>query len=75
LTAEKDPARAERYFRKYLSQEPEGHAPSLSRAHWRLGQALEKQGRKPEGISEIEMAVRLEPDFEGAKKDLKRLKQ
>src|SRR6266481_7440198 len=48
LTAEKDSARAERYFRKYLSQEPEGRAPALSRAHWRLGQALEKQGRKPE---------------------------
>ena len=71
----KDPVRAERYLRKYLSQEPEAYAPRLSRAHWRIGQALEKQGRKSEAIAEIESALRMEPDLEEAKKDLKRLKQ
>jgi tetratricopeptide (TPR) repeat protein len=75
LLAGKDPVRAERYLRKYLTQEPEAYAPRLSRAHWRIGQALEKQGRKTEASAEIETAVRLEPDLEEAKKDLKRLKQ
>lgn len=74
LLAGKDPSRAERYLHRYLAQEPEGNAPQLSRAHWRLGQALEKQGRKAEAISALETAVRLEPSFDPAKKDLKRLK-
>ena len=74
LLAGKDPVRAEQYLRKYLTQEPEAGAPSLSQAHWRLGQALEKQGRKPEAISEIEAALRMEPTLEGAKQDLKALK-
>jgi tetratricopeptide (TPR) repeat protein len=74
LLAGKDPARAEQYLRKYLTQEPEAGAPSLSQAHWRLGQALEKQGRKKEAISEIDAALRMEPTLEGAKQDLKALK-
>jgi hypothetical protein len=57
-----------------LTQEPEAGAPSLSQAHWRLGQALEKQGRKTEAIPEIEAALRMEPTLEGAKQDLKALK-
>ena len=75
LLAGKDPARAERYLRKYLTQEPEAYGTRLSRAHWRIGQALEKQGRKAEAIAEIEVALRMEPEMEEAKKDLKRLKQ
>ncbi|HEY2168369.1 MAG TPA: hypothetical protein VGJ30_01995 [Candidatus Angelobacter sp.] len=74
LLAGKDPTRAERYLRKYLSQETEGYAPTLSRAHWRLGEALGKQNRKPEAIGELETALRMEPDLEDAKKDLKALK-
>ena len=38
--------RAERYVRKYLTQEPEPNATKTSRAHWRLAQTLEKQGHK-----------------------------
>jgi tetratricopeptide (TPR) repeat protein len=75
LLADKDAGRAERYLRKYLTQEPEAYAPRLSRAHWRIGQTLEKQGRKTEAIAEIETALRLEPDLEEARKDLKRMKQ
>lgn len=67
-------SRAEGYMRKYLSQEPEGGTPSLSAAHWRLALILEKEGRKPDAIRELEEALRLQPDFENAKKDLKRLK-
>ncbi|HLW79091.1 MAG TPA: tetratricopeptide repeat protein, partial [Terriglobia bacterium] len=65
---------AEGYFRKYLSQQPEGEAPTLAHAHWRLGLVLEKEGRKTEAVSEVETALRLKPDLEEAKKDLKRLK-
>ncbi len=75
LLSGKDPARAERYLRKYLTQEPEAYAPRLSRAHWRIGQVLEKQGRKTEATAEIETALHLEPDLEEARKDLKRLRQ
>ena len=67
-------SRAERYLRKYLSQDPEGLTPSLSAAHWRLGLILEKEGRKADAIKELEESLRLQPDFENAKKDLKRLK-
>ncbi len=68
-----DNARAERYLRKYLTQEPEPNANRPSRAHWRLGQVLEKQGRKAEAIAEIQLATTQEPAFEPAKTDLKRL--
>jgi tetratricopeptide (TPR) repeat protein len=69
-----EPQRAERYLRKYLAQEAEGSSPSLAAARWRLGLALEKQGRKQEAVREIAEAVRLDPAFEPAKKDLARLK-
>jgi tetratricopeptide (TPR) repeat protein len=69
-----DLPRAERYLRKYLSQQPEGNTPNLSAAHWRLGLVLEKEGRKSEAIHEMEESLKLQPDFENAKKDLKRLK-
>ena len=74
FTTGKDLPRAERYFRKYLALEPEGEMPHWAAAHWRLGLTLEKEGRKPEAIAELEAALKLEPDFEPAKKDLKRLK-
>jgi tetratricopeptide (TPR) repeat protein len=73
-TTGKDLPRAERYLRKYLTQPPEGDAPRFAAAHWRLGLVLEKEGHKPEAITELETASKLEPDFEPAKKDLKRLK-
>ena len=69
-----DLPRAEKYFRKYLTQEPEGGSPHLAAAHWRLGLVLEKMGRKPEAKAEIETAVRLKPDFKPAQEDLRRLK-
>jgi len=75
LLTGKDPSRSEVYLRKYLGQqEPEAYAPRLSRTHWRIGQALAKQGRKTEAIAEMEAALRLEPNLEDAKKDLKSLK-
>jgi tetratricopeptide (TPR) repeat protein len=74
LQSNQELSRAERYLGKYLSQDPEGLTPSLSAAHWRLGLILEKEGRKNDAIRELEESLRLQPDFENAKKDLKRLK-
>ncbi len=72
--AGKDLPSSERYFRKYLSGEPEAGAPDLAAAHWRLGLVLEREGRKPEAIAEMETAVRMKPSLREAKKDLDRLK-
>jgi tetratricopeptide (TPR) repeat protein len=74
----KDLPRAERYLRRYLTQrEAEGGAQSLAAAHWRLGQALEKEGRKREALEEIQTAVGMKgltkQVLEEARKDLKRL--
>ena len=69
-----DLPRAESYFRKYLTQDPEGYSPDLAAGHWRLALVLEREGRKPDAISELESALKLKPNFEEAKKDLKRLR-
>lgn len=74
LVMGKDPVLAEQYLRKYLTQEPEGESPTLGEAHWRLGQALELQGRKNDALHELEEAVRMNPDLKEARKDLKRLR-
>jgi len=74
LRTGKDLPRAERYFRKYLTQEPEPGWPLHAHAYWRLGLVLEKQSRKPESVAALETSVRMKPDLEAAKKDLKRLK-
>ncbi|HEU5415994.1 MAG TPA: tetratricopeptide repeat protein [Candidatus Angelobacter sp.] len=74
LARKKDPAVAEKYLRRYLTQEPEGEGPSLGEAHWRLGQALAQQGKKDEAVHELGEAVRIKPDLKDARKDLKRLK-
>ena len=74
LASKKDPAAAEKYLRRYLTQEPEGEGPSLGEAHWRLGQALAQQGKKDEAVHELGEAVRIKPDLKDARKDLKRLK-
>jgi tetratricopeptide (TPR) repeat protein len=65
--------RAERYLRKYLSQEPEPNMPSPAFAHLQLGRALNKQGRKSEAVAEFQTAVKLNPESP-AKQELKNLK-
>ena len=74
LAAGKDLARAERYARKYLSQAPEPNSTTPAVAHWRLGLILEKAGKKAEAVAELQAATKLDPKFEPAQKDLKRLK-
>ena len=67
--------RAERYLRHYLEEEPEGDSPGAAAAHWRLGLVLEKQGKLDEARREIDLAVKLQPTLEQAKKDAKRLRR
>jgi tetratricopeptide (TPR) repeat protein len=69
-----DLPRAEKYFRKYLTLEPEPNSPTHADAHWRLALVLEKMNRKPEAIQELQKTLQLNPTHEGAKKDLQRLK-
>jgi tetratricopeptide (TPR) repeat protein len=68
--------KAEAYLKKYLTEtkEPEPNAPPIAAAHYWLGLVYDKQGRKPEAIGELETALRIKPDFEPAKQDLKRIK-
>jgi len=65
---------AEKYIRKYLTQEPEPTMPPLAAAHWRLGLVLEKEGKKPEALKEVQLALQMKPDLKQAEPDLKRLK-
>ncbi len=74
VTSSKDPVRAERHLRHYLAREPEISAPTHANARWRLGQALEQQGRKAEAMAELSASVKADPKNDDAKKDLKRLK-
>jgi tetratricopeptide (TPR) repeat protein len=74
IVEKSDPARAEALLRRYLTVEPEIGQPSHAGAHWRLGQALELQGKKSDAIAEMDAALKLDPKLDGAKKDLKRLK-
>jgi hypothetical protein len=46
LLGGQDLPRAEMYFRKYLTQEPEAGAPDHGAAHWRLGLVLELEDAK-----------------------------
>jgi tetratricopeptide (TPR) repeat protein len=73
LLAGGDANRAQAWLRKYLSAEPEGDAPSLATAHWQLGLALEKAGRKPEAVAELRSAVQMDGTLKDARQDLKRL--
>jgi tetratricopeptide (TPR) repeat protein len=67
---------AEAWLQKYLneSKEPEPTAPPFAAAHWSLGLVYEKLGRVADAKRELETSVRLNPDFEPARQDLKRFK-
>jgi tetratricopeptide (TPR) repeat protein len=74
LSTGKDDTRAERYFRKYMSQEPEGNTPTLATAHWQLGLLFEKEGKLQDAIKEVTTAVNMDPNLKAAQQDLKRMK-
>jgi len=66
-------ALAEESLRKYLTQPPEAGSPPLGAAHWRLGQLLEKEGKKEEARKQLRTAVQLNPELKDAKEELKQL--
>ncbi len=70
----KDLHRAEIYLRKYASLEPEGREPTTAEARWSLGLVLEKEGRPSDAATELQSAIQIQPDFEVARKDLKRVR-
>lgn len=74
IVEQSEPGRAERYLRHYLGREPEIGSLSHAAARWRLALALEQQSRTAEAVAELRAALRLDPGFDPAKKDLKRLK-
>jgi tetratricopeptide (TPR) repeat protein len=66
-------ARAERYLRWYVAQEPEAGAPARSLAHWKLGLVFEREGRMTDAANELRAAaagVGNNPEF---KRDYKRI--
>lgn len=73
LTQNRQLPQAEQYFRTYLSQEPEAGEPPIAAAHWRLAGVLAKEGRKPDAIAELQVALKFQPNFPQAKKDLHQL--
>jgi tetratricopeptide (TPR) repeat protein len=73
LAAGRDPGRAERYLRVYLAQEPEGNQPTTADARWKLGLALEAQGRVTGAVAEFQESLRLDPESKAAR-ELSRLR-
>lgn len=65
---------AKEYLAKYLSQPVDGSAPSHAMAHWQLATVLEKEQHPDDAVAELEAALRDDPTFPEAKKDLKRLR-
>lgn len=65
--------RGETALRDYLKYTPVGKEPTLSSAHWRLGQLFEKRGDKSAARAEYEAALKLNPDFTNAQEALKKL--
>lgn len=66
--------RGEAALRQYLAQAPGLNEPSLAAAHMRLGQVMEKRGKRAEARTELQEAVRLDPALKEAKDALARLK-
>lgn len=71
----RDFRRAEQYLNHYLSGTPEGRQPSHAQTHALLASLYVKEGRKADAVRELSIALRLQPDLESAKAELKRLKQ
>ncbi len=73
VLASREPKRAEALLRRYLAVEPEAGTPSHGGARWRLGLALEQQGRKAEALQELKLAAQAAPKDKDIAADLKRL--
>ena len=70
----RDFRRAEQYLNHYLSATPEGRQPTHAQTRLLLASLYAKEGRKADAVRELTIALRLQPDLEAAKAELKRLK-
>jgi tetratricopeptide (TPR) repeat protein len=70
----RDFRRAEQYLNHYLSGNPEGRQPTHAQTRMLLASLYTKEGRKADAVRELTIAIRLQPDFEAAKAELKRIK-
>lgn len=66
-------SRAEAALKHYLATKPWSFMPSLSDAHFRLGQIYQQKNEASFARKEFEAALNLEPDHKEAKTALKRL--
>jgi tetratricopeptide (TPR) repeat protein len=67
-------ADGEKALRAYLGTGPQGeNDPALEAAHWRLGQVLEKAGRRDDARAQYQAALKENPGFQQAKEALDKL--
>lgn len=64
---------AEKYLKMYLTRYPEETYPDRAYAHLRLGQVYQKQGKNELAVKSFEEAVRLMPEMDEAREELKNL--
>jgi tetratricopeptide (TPR) repeat protein len=67
--------KAERCFEEYLKTTPKRNDPPLSGAHWRLGIIYDLQGKRELALSELNLAVSLDPESKEYKKTLDEVKK
>jgi tetratricopeptide (TPR) repeat protein len=67
--------KAERCFKEYLKTTPKRNDPPLSGAHWRLGMIYDLQGKREMALSELNLAVSMDPKSKEYKKTLEEVKK
>ena len=65
--------RAEGYLTRYLNQPAEGRQPTHAKAHWLLARIYTAEGKTADVVRELQTALRLDPGFDAAQRDLKKL--
>ena len=66
--------KAEAYLQKYLEADLKENSPSRDDAHYLLGAIYQKKGARADAIKQYEMALKLNPNHELARKELDVLK-
>lgn len=69
-----EPARAEKYLRRFQTLPPEGFAPSQAVVWWRLGQALAQQNKIDDARHAFDAALAANPRFEAARREREKLR-
>ncbi|MBX9599553.1 MAG: tetratricopeptide repeat protein [Bryobacteraceae bacterium] len=69
-----EPARAEKYLRRFQTLPPEGFAPAPAVVWWRLGQALAQQNKIEDARKAFDAALAANPRFEAARREREKLR-